>query len=39
MRKTSLGTKGAFNIRVRPEHLADQFKDAMLPQVRARSTA
>ena len=35
MRKIPIGTKGAFNIRVRPEHLADQFKDAMLPQVLA----
>jgi fluoroacetyl-CoA thioesterase len=30
-----LGTKGTFDMRVLPEHLANQFKDAMLPQVLA----
>ena len=30
-----LGAKGAFALHVRPEHLANQFKDAMLPQVLA----
>jgi fluoroacetyl-CoA thioesterase len=35
MRKIPLGTKGAFTLRVLPQHLADQFKDAMLPQVLA----
>jgi fluoroacetyl-CoA thioesterase len=35
MRPIPLGTKGAFTLRVRPEHLANQFKDAMLPQVLA----
>ena len=35
MRRIPLGTKGAFTLRVQPEHLADQFKDAMLPQVLA----
>jgi fluoroacetyl-CoA thioesterase len=35
MREIPLGTKGAFTLQVRPEHLADRFKDAMLPQVLA----
>ena len=35
MRQISLGTKGTFTLRVLPEHLANQFKDAMLPQVLA----
>ena len=35
MRKIPLGTKGTFKMRVLPEHLANQFKDAMLPQVLA----
>jgi fluoroacetyl-CoA thioesterase len=35
MRPIPLGTKGAFTLRVRPEHLANQFKDAMLPEVLA----
>ena len=35
MRKIPLGTKAAFEMSVRPEHLANQFKDAMLPQVLA----
>jgi fluoroacetyl-CoA thioesterase len=30
-----LGTRGTFTLRVLPEHLANQFKDAMLPQVLA----
>jgi fluoroacetyl-CoA thioesterase len=30
-----LGTKGTFILRVQSEHLANQFKDAMLPQVLA----
>jgi fluoroacetyl-CoA thioesterase len=33
MRPISLGTKGTFTLRVLPEHLANRFKDAMLPQV------
>jgi hypothetical protein len=33
MRQIPLGTKGTFTLRVLPEHLANQFKDAMLPQV------
>jgi fluoroacetyl-CoA thioesterase len=35
MRQIPLGTKGAFTLRVLPEHLANRFKDAMLPQVLA----
>ena len=35
MRKIPLGTKGTFKMHVLPEHLANQFKDAMLPQVLA----
>ncbi len=35
MRQIPLGTKGTFTLRVLPEHLASQFKDAMLPQVLA----
>lgn len=35
MRQIPVGTKGTFTLRVRPEHLANQFKDAMLPQVLA----
>src|SRR5271156_1762047 len=35
MRQIPLGAKGSFTLRVLPEHLANQFKDAMLPQVLA----
>jgi fluoroacetyl-CoA thioesterase len=35
MRQIPLGTKGTFVLRVLSEHLADRFKDAMLPQVLA----
>jgi fluoroacetyl-CoA thioesterase len=35
MRQIPLGTKGTFTLRVLPGHLADRFKDAMLPQVLA----
>jgi fluoroacetyl-CoA thioesterase len=35
MHQIPLGTKGTFTLRVLPEHLANQFKDAMLPQVLA----
>ncbi|SRR5258708_6450727 len=35
MRKIPPGTKATFSMRVLPEHLANQFKDAMLPQVLA----
>src|SRR6202011_3344072 len=35
MREIPLGAKGTFTLRVLPEHLANQFKDAMLPQVLA----
>ena len=30
-----LGTKGTFTSHVQPEHLANRFKDAILPQVLA----
>jgi len=33
MRPLPLGTKGSFTLIVRPEHLANNFKDAMLPPV------
>jgi fluoroacetyl-CoA thioesterase len=35
MRQIPPGTKGTFTLRVQPAHLANQFKDAMLPQVLA----
>jgi fluoroacetyl-CoA thioesterase len=35
MREIPLGTKATFMLRVLPEHLANRFKDAMLPQVLA----
>jgi len=35
MRAILPGTKGTYTLRVLPEHLANQFKDAMLPQVLA----
>jgi fluoroacetyl-CoA thioesterase len=35
MRQIPLGTKGTFTLRVQPEHLANQFKDTMLPEVLA----
>src|ERR1700754_4902605 len=35
MRQIPLGTKGTFTLLVRPEHLANRFKDAMLPEVFA----
>jgi predicted thioesterase len=35
MRQIPLGAKWTFTLRVLPEHLANQFKDAMLPQVLA----
>jgi fluoroacetyl-CoA thioesterase len=35
MRQIPSGTKGTFTLRVLPEHLANRFKDAMLPQVLA----
>jgi fluoroacetyl-CoA thioesterase len=35
MRTIPLGAKGTFKLRVTPAHLANQFKDAMLPQVFA----
>ena len=35
MRPIPLGAKGTFTLRVLPQHLANQFKDAILPQVLA----
>src|SRR3984893_4973605 len=35
MRQVPVGTTGTFTLRVLSEHLANQFKDAMLPQVLA----
>ena len=35
MRQIPPGTKATFTLRVEPAHLANQFKDAMLPQVLA----
>ena len=35
MRPIPLGAKGTFRLRVTPAHLANQFKDAMLPPVFA----
>ena len=35
MRQIPLGAKGTATLRVLPEHLANRFKDAILPQVLA----
>src|ERR1700730_7095565 len=35
MRAIPLGAKGSFNLLVQPQHLANRFKDAMLPPVFA----
>src|SRR3989442_14654965 len=35
MRSIRLGARGTFTLRVAPAHLANQFKDAMLPPVFA----
>jgi fluoroacetyl-CoA thioesterase len=35
MRPIPIGAKGTFTLRVMPAHLANQFKDAALPQVFA----
>src|SRR3981189_911390 len=35
MKQIPLGATGTSTLRVKPEHLADRFKDAMLPQVLA----
>ncbi|BAL06846.1 MULTISPECIES: thioesterase family protein [Bradyrhizobium] len=35
MRQIPLGAKGTSTLRVQPEHLANRFKDALLPQVLA----
>ena len=35
MRQIPSGTKGTFTLHVQPEHPANPFKDAILPQVLA----
>jgi predicted thioesterase len=35
MRQIPIGATGSFNLLVQPEHLANRFKDAMLPAVFA----
>jgi fluoroacetyl-CoA thioesterase len=35
VRQIPLGAKGSFNLLVQPEHLANRFKDAILPSVFA----
>ncbi len=35
MRQIPVGAKGTFTLRVEPGHLANRFKDAMLPEVLA----
>src|SRR5580693_4153448 len=35
MRQIPVGARGSFNLLVQPEHLANRFKDAMLPPVFA----
>src|ERR1700760_292934 len=35
MQQIPLGTRGSFSLLVQPEHLANRFKDAMLPAVFA----
>ncbi|HEY2418797.1 MAG TPA: hypothetical protein VGH84_12815, partial [Steroidobacteraceae bacterium] len=35
MRPIPVGAKGTYSLRVMPAHLANQFKDAALPQVFA----
>jgi predicted thioesterase len=35
MRQIPLGARGTSALRVQPEHLANRFKDAMLPEVLA----
>jgi fluoroacetyl-CoA thioesterase len=35
MKPVPLGTTGSFSLRVAPQHLANQFKDAILPPVLA----
>jgi fluoroacetyl-CoA thioesterase len=35
MQRIPVGAKGTYTLRVLPQHLANQFKDAMLPQVLA----
>jgi len=36
MKPIPLGAKGSFTVVVQPEHLANRFKDAMLPPLRAQ---
>ena len=38
MRQIPLGARGTSTLRVQPEHLADRFKDAILPQVPVLAT-
>jgi fluoroacetyl-CoA thioesterase len=38
MRQIPLGAQGSFSLLVQPEHLADRFKDAILPPVFATPT-
>jgi fluoroacetyl-CoA thioesterase len=35
MKNISIGAKGSFTLEVKPEHLANRFKDAILPPVLA----
>ena len=35
MREIPIGAKGTCTLRVKPQHLANRYKDAMLPQVLA----
>ncbi len=35
MKQIPLGAKGSFSLLVQPEHLANRFKDAILPPVFA----
>ena len=35
MKQIPLGAKGSFNLRAQPAHLANRFKDAILPPVFA----
>ena len=37
MKHIPLGARGSFSLLVQPEHLANRFKDAMLPAVFAMS--
>ena len=35
MRSIPIGTRGTYAMRIEPRHLANQFKDSILPQVLA----